>query len=169
MKKLFAALLICCLLVPVCCMAEGEVKMGQVEWAAHGLKSVAVLTVAMQDDVIIGAYVDEFQVLNAAEVIGMPNSDADFGNEFNEGRTLASKRVNNEYYSAVIKNAGATNTLLENYNALEAYVTGKTIAELEAVVAATSYEEMPDVVSGCTLKDTMGYVTGLIEAAKAAK
>ena len=72
---LLAALLLC-LLVPA--MAEG-VKIGQVEYAAHGTKCFAVLTVAMQDDVIADAYIDEFQFMAADSSVGVPNSDAGFG------------------------------------------------------------------------------------------
>jgi hypothetical protein len=65
--------------------------------------------------------------------------------------------------------AGSTIALDANYDAIEAFVTGKTVAELEAFVAGKDATAMVDAVSGCTLVDTLGYVNGLIEAAKAAK
>ena len=65
--------------------------------------------------------------------------------------------------------AGSTVSLADNYAAIEAFVTGKTVAELEAAVEGKTAEEMVDAVSGCTLVDTLGYVNGLIEAAKAAQ
>ena len=65
--------------------------------------------------------------------------------------------------------AGSTVHLCDNYAAIEAFVTGKTVAELEAEVAGKDAAAMVDAVSGCTLVDTLGYVNGLIEAAKAAK
>ena len=61
------------------------------------------------------------------------NSDASFGESYPEGKVLASKRVNTELYSKnMTDHAGSTVALADNYAAIEAYVTGKTIAELEA-------------------------------------
>lgn len=71
-------------------------------------------------------------------------------------------------YSANMAAAGSTVALDVNYDAIEDYVTGKTIEELEAAVDGKTAEEMVDAVAGCTLVDTLGYVNGLIEAAKAA-
>lgn len=171
MKKtliaMMAALLALCMLVPA--TAEETVKIGQVEYAAHGTKCFAVLTVAMQGDVIADAYIDEFQFLTAGEAEGVPNSEADFGQNYPEGKVLASKRVNAESYSANMAKAGSTVALDVNYDAIEAFVTGKTVAELESAVEGKTAEEMVDAVAGCTLADTLGYVQGLIEAAKAAK
>ena len=147
MKKMLtavlAALMALCLILPA--VAEGEVTIGQALYAAHGTKCFAVLTVAMQDGVIADAYIDEFQFMTAGEAVGVPNSDADFGQSYPEGKVLA-----------------------VNYDAIEDYVTGKTIEELEAAVDGKTAEEMVDAVAGCTLVDTLGYVNGLIEAAKAA-
>ena len=55
-----------------------------------------------------------------------------------------------------------------SYKAIEAFVTGKTIAELEAAIEGKTKEEMVDAVSSSTLVDTLGYVQGLLAAAKAA-
>ena len=170
MKKILSAALLAalllCLLVPA--MAEG-VKIGQVEYAAHGTKCFAVLTVAMQDDVIADAYIDEFQFMDAS-CVGVPNSDAGFGESFPEGKVLGSKRVNAEYYSNnMATKAGSTISLDANYEAIEAFVVGKTIAELEAAIDGKTAEETVDVVSGCTLVDTLGYLQGIIAAAKAAQ
>ena len=150
MKKMLtavlAALMALCLILPA--VAEGEVTIGQALYAAHGTKCFAVLTVAMQ--------------------VGVPNSDADFGQSYPEGKVLASKRENAEMYSANMAAAGSTVALDVNYDAIQDYVTGKTIEELEAAVDGKTAEEMVDAVAGCTLVDTLGYVNGLIEAAKAA-
>lgn len=170
MKKILSAAvlaaLLLCLVIPA--MAEG-VKIGQVEYAAHGTKCFAVLTVAMQDGVIADAFIDEFQFMDAGTSVGVPNSDAGLGESFPEGKVLASKKVNAEAYSANMAKAGSTVKLDVNYAAIEAFVTGKTVAELEAAVEGKTAEEMVDVVSGCTLEDTLNYVKGLIEAAKAAQ
>ena len=171
MKKILSAAvlaaLLLCLVIPA--MAEG-VKIGQVEYAAHGTKCFAVLTVAMQDGVIADAYIDEFQFMAADGSVGVPNSDAGFGESFPEGKVLGSKRVNAEYYSNnMATKAGSTISLDANYEAIEAFVVGKTIAELEAAIEGKTAEETVDVVSGCTLVDTLGYLQGIIAAAKAAQ
>ena len=170
MKKMLtavlAALMALCLILPA--VAEGEVTIGQALYAAHGTKCFAVLTVAMQDGVIADAYIDEFQFMTAGEAVGVPNSDADFGQSYPEGKVLASKRENAEMYSANMAAAGSTVALDVNYDAIQDYVTGKTIEELDAAVDGKTAEEMVDAVAGCTLVDTLGYVNGLIEAAKAA-
>ena len=170
MKKILLVALALLVLTVSVAAAEGEVKIGQVQYAAHGTKCFAVLTVAMQDDVIADAYIDEFQFMAADSSVGVPNSDAGFGESYPEGKVLASKKVNSETYSAnMATKAGSTVALMDNYAAIEAFVTGKTVAELEAAIEGKTAEEMVDAVSGCTLVDTLGYVKGLIEAAKAAQ
>lgn len=172
MKRILCLLLALCMMLPVVAMAEETIKIGQVQYAAHGNRCFAVLTVAMQGDTIVAAYIDEYQFMAADTATGVPNSDAAMGESFPEGQVLASKKVNNDMYSANMANAGSTQPLATSYAAIEAYVTGKTIAELEAAVEgqedAAAFLEA-DVVSGSTLADTLNYVKGLIEAAKAAQ
>ena len=169
MKKVLSLVLALVLvLCSVSALAEDAVKLGQVDFAAHGTKCFAVLTVAMQGDVIADAYIDEYQFM-ATGSVGVPNSEADFGASFPEGKVLASKKVNAAAYSENMKKAGYTVDLATNYAAIEDYVTGKTVAEVEAAFAGKTAEEAVDVVSGCTLVDTLGYVNGLIEAAKSVK
>lgn len=168
MKKILLVALALLVLTVSIAAAEGEIKIGQVQYAAHGTKCFAVLTVAMQDDVIADAYIDEYQFM-AAGSVGVPNSEADFGTAYPEGKVLASKKVNAAAYSENMKKAGSTVDLATNYAAIEDFVTGKTVAEVEAAFAGKTAEEAVDVVSGCTLVDTLGYVNGLIEAAKSVK
>ena len=170
MKKVVSLVLALTLaLFSLSALAEDAIKMGQVDYAAHGDKCFAVLTVAVQGETIVGAYIDEFQWMTEGDVVAVPNSDGGFGESYPEGKVLASKRVNSEYYSANMTKAGSTVTLDANYKAIEDYVVGKTIAELEAELEGKTAEEMVDAVSGATLVDTLGYVQGLLEAAKAAK
>ena len=171
MKKTLALVLALVLtLCSVAALAEGAVTLGQVDFAAHGTKCFAVITVAMQDDKIAAAYIDEFQWFGKDDVVGVPNSDAGFGESFPEGKVLGSKRVNAEYYSNnMATKAGSTVALDENYKAIEAFAAGKTIAELEAAIEGKTAEEAVDIVSGCTLVDTLGYLQGIVAAAKAAK
>ena len=167
MKKVLALVLALCLMIPMLAMAD-DVKIGVAQYAAHGTKCFAVMTVALQGDKIVDAYIDEYQFM-AAGSIGVPNSDKDFGTAYPEGKVLASKRQNNEAYSTNMAKDGSTIALADNYAAIEAFVIGKTVAELEAAIAGKDAAAMVDAVSGCTLVDTLGYIQGLIEAAKAAQ
>ena len=167
MKKILsvviAAMLLVCMMAPA--MAEG-VKLGQSIFAAHGTKCFAVITVAMDGDKIADAHIDEFQMMAADTSIAVPNSAVMIEVE---GKVLGSKRQNAAAYSENMKKAGSTVAIDANYDIIEAYVVGKTVAELEAELTGKTAEEMVDAVAGCTLVDAQGYLTGIIEAAKAAK
>ncbi|MDD3252082.1 MAG: FMN-binding protein [Lachnospiraceae bacterium] len=147
---------------------DGGIQLGQVYAAAHGTSCFTEAVAAVQDDVIIAAYIDEFQFLDkGADIVGVPNSDADFGAGYVEGKVLASKRDNAAYYSKMMtEKGGATVTIDANYDAIQSFVVGKTIAEVEA---AAGKSDVIDAVSGATLTDTAGYLTAIVDAAKAAK
>ena len=170
MKKILSLLLVVCMMLPVFAMAEApaEIKLGQVQWAAHGTKCFAVLTVVLQGDVIVAAHIDEYQV--GAGMVGVPNSENGFGG-FTDGKVLYSKRVNAAAYSANMTKAGSTVALDVNYDLIQDFCVGKTVAELEAVIAGFNGDATAavDAVTGATLVDTLGYLTGLLEAAKAAQ
>ena len=176
MKKITALFLsLVLLLTAAAALAEGEILMGQVDYAAHGDKAFAVITVAVQDDVILAAKIDEFQFMADREdlkAVGVPNSDGGFGQSYPEGQVLGSKRANSDLYSLNMQRAGSTVQIAANFNAIEAYAKGKTIAELEAAVNGYTEEtkaEFIDAVTGATTADTWGYMRGIVAAAKAAK
>ena len=180
MKKLAALILSVMLLMTASAVfaegeAPGEVLMGQVEFAAHGDKSFAVITVTLQDDVILAAKIDEFQFIGDWEdlkAVGVPNSDGAFGEACPEGQVLGSKRANSDLYSLNMQRAGSTVQIAANFNAIEAFAKGKTVAELEAFVNAYTEEtkaEAVDAVTGATTADTWGYLCGVLAAAEAAK
>ena len=176
MKKVLALLLSALLLMSLgSAFAEGEVLLGQVDYAAHGAGCFAVITVALQDDVILAAKIDEFQFIGDREdlaAVGVPNSDASFGENYPEGKVLGSKRVNSDLYSLNMQRAGSTVQIAANYNAIEAFCTGKTIAELEEILGGYTAEtkaDFIDAVTGATTADTLGYAQGILAAAKAAK
>lgn len=180
MKKLLSMALILVMAASfVGCAAKetstADVKMGRVEYAAHGTKSFAVAVVAVQGDKIIGASLDEYQFVSSDAFQGVPNSDAlaegDFATNYKDPKiVLASKVANAEAYSAnMAEKAGSTVSYDKNIDTIEAYVVGKTVAELEKTLAEKDATQMLDAVSGATLVDTKGYVTALVEAAKAAK
>ena len=154
MKKFLALLLVACMLLPFAAMAEEApaIKLGQVQYAAHGTKCFAVMTVVLQGDVIVAAHIDEYQV--GAGMVGVPNSENGFGG-FTDGKVLYSKRVNAEAYSTNMQKAGSTVALDVNYDLIQGFCVGKTVAV--------------DAVSGATLVDTLGYLQGLLAAAKAAQ
>ena len=171
MKKIISLLLVLCMMLPMLAMAEvpADIKVGQVQWAAHGTKCFAVMTVVLQGDVIIAAHIDEYQI--GAGMVGVPNSENGFGG-FTDGKVLYSKRVNAAAYSNnMATKAGSTVALDVSYDLIQAFCVGKTVAELEAVIAGFNGDATAavDAVTGATLVDTLGYLTGLLEAAKAAK
>ena len=173
MKKVLALILALMMLGSAVALAEeAPIKLGQVDCAAHGAQCFAVITVAVQGDVIIAAYIDEFQVMSGEGVVGVPNSADKFGANIvgsDEGKVLGSKRVNTEYYSGnMAARGGSTVALIDNYKAIEAFVAGKTISELELLIGGLEKEEVVDLVSGATLVDTLGYIKGIIDAANAA-
>ena len=167
MKKILALLLVVCMMLPFAAMADG-LKIGQVQYAAHGTKCFAVMTVVLDGDKIVVAYIDEYQV--GAGMVGVPNSENGFGG-FADGKVLYSKRVNAEAYSTNMQKSGSTVALDVNYDLIQAFCVGKTVAELEAAIAGFGGDatKAVDAVSGATLVDTLGYLQGLLAAAKAAQ
>lgn len=173
MKK-FLAMLLASLMILSCCAAVAEeapaVKLGQVQFAAHGAQSFAVITVAMQDDVIVAALIDEFQVMSGEGVVGVPNSTEKFGANIvgsEDGKVLGSKRVNNAYYSNnMATRGGATQELVVSWEAIESFVAGKTIDEIEQYLFSKADAADADVVSGATLADTANYIKGILAAAR---
>ncbi|QCX34868.1 peptidoglycan-binding protein [Caloramator sp. E03] len=147
-----------------------NIKIGKVDYAAHGTKCFTVAVAAVAGDKIVAAYFDDYQYMPTSAAKGVPNSDADFGKNYPQGYVLGSKMTNADYYSQNMKTkANATVPIDKNFEAIRKYVTGKTIAELEATLSSTTKEKMVDAVSGATLEDTYGYVTAIVNAAKAAK
>ncbi|SCJ07633.1 Uncharacterised protein [uncultured Clostridium sp.] len=143
-------------------------KIGQADFAAHGTKAFAVVTSVVKDGEIVLAYIDEFQYMSADSSTGVPNSEG-MAENIIEGKVLGSKRDNNETYSKnMTEKAGSTVAIDANFDAIQEFVQGKKISELEEVTGKTP-EEVIDAVTGATLADTTGYVTAVVEAAKAAK
>ncbi|HBG02674.1 MAG TPA: hypothetical protein DDW87_14090 [Firmicutes bacterium] len=169
MKKtlILALVLVSVLSIAGASFAAEPILMGKADYAAHGTRCFTVAVVALQGDVIVGAYLDEYQMLPRAETVGVPNSDLDFGNAFaNPDQALASKKLNSEYYSNNMAKAGSTVTIADNFTALEQFVVGMTVAELEAFVTANDKEATVDMVTGATLVDNHGYLSAFLAAAQ---
>lgn len=148
-------------------------RLGQARYAAHGKSAFANTYVVLNGDVIVDAYIDEFQFMAIdSGVEGVPNADNAEG--FAAGfadpeRILVSKRQNNTIYSAnMAEKNDATMELAAGYDSIQTFVKGKTVAELEALVAKTNEEVLADVaaVADCTLVDARGYICSVIEAAR---
>lgn len=144
---------------------DTELTLSQVYGAPHGDKSFSVTSIAKAGDKIAAVYTDEFQFLEAGDVLGVPNADGGFGENFAKGTVLVSKMTNNPAYSKMMTEMGkATQEYAESMTAILEYATGKTVTEIEEDLKAN--EEMTDVVTGATFSDTTGYVKGIVEAAK---
>lgn len=148
--------------------ATQEITLHRAYSAPHGDKGFARIVVALSKDVIIGVALDEFQYLDAAEgLIAVPSSDGAFAAGHKEGKVLVSKRTSDAAYSKMMTDiAKATKTISANYDAITAFVVGKTLSEIEAVVAAATPGKPVDAVSGATLADTVGYLNAILETAK---
>lgn len=140
-----------------------SVSLGRVNASVHGKASFGNAVSLVESDVIVATSIDEFQFFDTTVegIKGVPNSDADFAQGYAEGKILASKSVNSDVYSQMLKSkANATTNWIDSMKAIESFVAGKKISE--AVASG------PDAVSGSTLKDTANYVAGAVEAAKQA-
>ncbi len=173
MKKFLSLALALVMMLSVATVLAEEipvVKLGHTYCAANGNCGFAMITVAVMNDVIVGVYMDELQPQSAEGYIGVPNGETDFPGLTADGKVLASKRLNSEPYSAMMAQyAGSTVAMADNYAALEKFCVGKTVAELEAVLAGKTAEEVVDAASGATLVNSNLYLAGVIEAAKNVK
>jgi len=127
--------------------------------AAHGTRGFTFIVVATDGTNILGSWLDEyqFQTAGAEGVVAVPNSD-DFAANVVEGQVLGSKRQCNSAYSAnMAARGGATMEIAAGFDAIQTFVNGKAISELEGGV---------DAVSGCTLQSAPDYVKAIVEAAK---
>lgn len=140
--------------------------------APHGERSFSAIFVGLEGDTITNVSIDEFQFMDASENYqGVPHSDNDFGEGYDENQILISKVENNEAYSKLMaEKAEATNSLVEGYQAISEFAEGKTINELEEAIDDLHRVEDPsgisDVVSGATLVDTPGYLEEIVRVAK---
>lgn len=136
--------------------------------APNGDRGFGRFVVALVDGKIVDVAIDEFEFQDAkGGLTGVPNSDGAFGEGYAEGKILASKLENNEAYSAnMAEFAGATNMMEENYEAIIEFAKGKTVEELEEVINGATPGQPVDAVTGATLANTVGYLQGIVDAAK---
>lgn len=170
MKRILCLLMALCLLLPVAAMAEGTAKIGVAYGACHS-HGVAVATVVVVDGVIVDAKIDEIYFTNANDAyVVLPNAE-EIAVVDETAVVAISKRQNDEVYSANMVARGGQ-SVATSYDGIQAFVIGKTVAELEAAVegfSADNKAEFVDVVSGSTLVDTLSYTLVLLEAARNAQ
>lgn len=149
--------------------AEGtnEITLHRHYGSPHGDRGFGRVVVAMAGDKIVDVAMDEFQYFAAdSNPIGVPNSDGAFGEGTKEGFVLGSKLENNESYSAsMAEKAGSTVAFADNFQAIIDFTKGKTVAEIEEVIASAEPGKAIDAVSGATLADTAGYLQMIVDAA----
>ncbi|MDO5047976.1 MAG: peptidoglycan-binding protein [Anaerococcus sp.] len=133
--------------------------------APHGDKSFADLVVVMEGDKIVAASFDEFQYMNGTSVA---NEGGKFVENYADSeKVLGSKLENNESYSQnMADKAEATTSIKDNFEAIQNFVAGKTVAEIEEALASAGEEGIVDSVTGATLVDTAGYLQAIVDTAK---
>lgn len=137
----------------------------------HGTRSFAAVAVLHDGDNVLAATLDEFQYLDPADFDGVPNSDGNFGENYNEGVVLASKIFNDDGYSAMMTNsAGATSTYVKNIQDIIKHATGSSVADIEETITELNGlgedDDISDVVSGATFVDTAGYLQAIVDTVK---
>lgn len=137
--------------------------------APHGEQAFASTFVVMEGDTIIDVILDEYQFIDRGDAIGVPNSDATFGEGSAEEVTLISKLQNNDLYSEMMEGAGSTVSYSDNLEAIQDFAKGKTVVEIEEAISELDElgedDEITDVVSGATLVDTSGYLQAIVDTA----
>ena len=102
--------------------------------------------------------------MSGDELISVPNAE-NYVASLAEGVKLASKRVDTAVYSNnMATKAGSTVAIDASYDAIQAHVAGKAIADLETEIAG---EMAADAVAGSTLVDNAGYIGVVVAVAKA--
>ena len=149
---------------------EGKLVLRRSLKAPHGEGAFARISVVTDGDKLVDVTIDELQYFDEdSDFVGLPNQDEDTefkaGNK--EGKILGSKIMNDEKYSAMMKEkAQSTVSIWDNYKAIQDFAMGKTIDELKEVVEGAEDGKPIDAVTGATLVDTKGYLQAIIETAE---
>ena len=149
---------------------EGKLVLRRSLKAPHGEGAFARIAVVTDGDKLVDVTIDELQYFDEdSDFVGLPNQDEDTefkaGNK--EGKILGSKIMNDEKYSAMMKEkAQSTVSIWDNYKAIQDFAMGKTIDELKEVVEGAEDGKPIDAVTGATLVDTKGYLQAIIETAE---
>ena len=141
-----------------------ELRAGQ--FLGHRGDEFSDIVVVVEGDKIVAATIDELSYMEGAE--GVPNSDGAFGENYaSETAPLASKLVNNESYSAKMKEkAGATQTYEENMKGIGDFLAGKTVEEVQTVIDEATPGEPVDAITGATFVSGAFYLEAVLEIIK---
>lgn len=149
---------------------EGKLVLRRSLKAPHGEGAFARIAVVTDGDKLVDVTIDELQYFDEdSDFVGLPNQDEDTefkaGNK--EGKILGSKIMNDEKYSAMMKEkAQSTVSIWDNYKAIQDFAMGKTIDELKEAIADAEDGKPIDAVTGATLVNTKGYLQAIIETAE---
>ena len=135
--------------------AGSNVALKQAYYDAHG--SPAIATAAVEGDKIVAAYIDEiyFFANDGKNVVFEVDAEKSLP-VFVEGNVVSSKKTNGDVYGATLPGG----KYVDQIAAIEAFVAGKTVAQLEEAITKLSADGavVADVVSGATIRDTKGYI-----------
>lgn len=130
----------------------------------HGDNSFADCLVAMEGDRIVAASFDEYQYLE--DGLGLSNADDEFAKGYADSKNvLGSKLENSDKYSNLMaEKAKSKVSIKDNFEAIEKFVSGKTVDEIKDAIASKKDDGTIDSITGATLKDTASYLQLIVDA-----
>ncbi|OEF98652.1 hypothetical protein [Desulfuribacillus alkaliarsenatis] len=149
----------------------GEVKLGMAYYNAHDGAMASAVAVVDENGKILNAYMDDFFYRNLSQgYLGLPGSDSSRITQHlvNPNDTLVSKKleVNSDLYGAAMVRGGSTVLPADNLTKIEEFAIGKTIDELNAVLAKDTAMEDIQAASGATFVDNHRYLKTIVMAAE---
>lgn len=145
----------------------GEFYLRRGTYNGHNDEAFASIGVITDGNKIYDVSIDEYQYTEENEAIKqVPSSDGEFKNGAKDKLILFSKNENEKVYSELMKEYGkSTISLNKNYKALENFVKGKTIKELQNLIKEKN-DSIVDEISECTLLSSKVYIEDIIKAAR---
>lgn len=140
--------------------------------AGAGERSFVRALVLTSEDKVLAAHIEEFTYTKSGEkVVPVPNFDVEKGMKAGskEDMTLISKRSDLSYSEMMKEYAKATLTVGENLDIIQNFVAGKTIAELEEILAKAEPNKAIDAITGATATSAPEYIRAIVETAKSDK
>jgi len=152
-------------------------RLGVAYYNAHNGAIATAAAVVDADGKILAAYLDDVFLVDLNQGYeGLPAVDSNRVTDYlaNPAYTLASKKykVNSDIYGAsMASKAGSTVLPADNLTKIQQFAVGKTIAELEAVMAKSSVDAKEEIqaASGATFADNQRYLNTIVLAAKNAQ
>lgn len=155
--------------------AQGE-RLGVAYYNAHNGAIAAAAAVVDADGKILAAYLDDVFLVDLNQGYeGLPAVDSNRVTDYlaNPAYTLASKKykVNSDIYGAAMAARGSTVLPADNLTKIQEFAVGKTVADLEAIMAKSSADAKEEIqaASGATFTDNQRYLNTIVLAAKNAQ